>query len=879
MNPHESAKPPTWTEASPWSLAAEDVLEHLGVAPAEGLSHSEAERRLREWGPNTLEVKASRSVWTILILQFKGLLAILLAAAGAISFSVGDWVEGSAIVAVLIVNGILGFVTEWRAIRSMEALRTLGTARVTALRGGKHVVLDAEDMVVGDVIEVEAGDLISADMRVVVASKLKADEASLTGESLPTSKDTKPVPAKAFLGDRRCILHKGTAVTRGSGSGVVVATGANTEVGHIGKLVEDATEESTPLERRLDRLGHVLVWVTLGIATFVAVMGIAVGKPPLLIIETAIALAVASVPEGLPILATMTLARGVHRMARKNAVVQRLSAVETLGATSIICTDKTGTLTENKMTVDRMALAGGVVDPTSPAGLAAHRIGVLCNNASLGQADNVGDPLEVALLEAARPLGLDRDELAHESPEVREVAFDTETKMMATVHAASGGFFYAVKGAPENVVGRCIDERDGDERKPLDARGRGRWAKAASDMASDGLRVIALAYKEHSTADAPSYEALTMVALIGLLDPPRLDVAEAIAGCQHAGIDVVMITGDHPETARHISERVGIVSEATRVLSGAELEAMDSSNSDDLKVILGTRVFARVSPEQKLMLIALHQQQGRVVAMTGDGVNDAPALKKADIGVAMGQRGTEVARQSSEVVLLDDAFSTIVLAIREGRSIFRNIRSFVVYLLSCNLSEILVVGLATAARVPLPLLPIQILFLNLVTDVFPALALGACEGADDAMEHAPRASDEPVVGRKQWRTIIAYGLLISFAVLGAFYVAMVPWQLGAGQALTVSFLTLALAQLWHVFNMGSLRSRWFRTEVTRNGYVWAAVVLCIALLSIAVYWPPAAAILHLEALGIEALGLAIAASTLPLLGGAVAKLIATRRSE
>jgi Ca2+-transporting ATPase len=721
--------------------------------------------------------------------------------------------------------------------------------------------VDAAALVPGDVVVLEGGDVVTADLRLLEASRLEADESLLTGESLPVAKSIDPCAAGAPLAERPCMLFKGTAVTRGAGEAVVVATGMATELGRISRLVEQAEDEITPLEKRLDRLGQRLIWLTLAVAAGIGATALAAGKDWLLTVETAIALAVATVPEGLPIIATLALARGMHRMARRNALVNRLSAVETLGATGVIFTDKTGTLTENRMTVVALALAtgdvevsgealsveggfardGAAIDPgAEPLLRRALELGVLCNDASFEDgATPTGDPLEIALLVAGRKAGLVRARLVAEAPELLEVAFDPAQKLMATVHRVPDGCRVAVKGAPEAVLAHCTRvAADGGDR-PLDPATRADIEARNEAMAGRGLRVLAVA--ERTAAEPPRqvYEDLALVGLVGLLDPPRAEVREAIRACRDAGIRVVMVTGDQAATARTIAHAVGLVDDdGAEVVLGADLEQAGDRALD-------AAIFARVSPEQKLALIARQQARGAIVAMTGDGVNDAPALKKADIGVAMGQRGTEVARQAADIVLRDDAFASIVAAVEEGRVIFGNIRKFVVYLLSCNISEIFVVGIASAANAPLPILPLQILFLNLVTDVFPALALGVGEGPARVMARPPRDPHERILDRRHWRSVAAAGLLITAAVLGALALALRALGLPEREAVTISFLTLATAQLWHVFDVRSPDSGVVRNEIVRNRWVWAALVLCVALLLAALHVQPLADVLQI----------------------------------
>jgi Ca2+-transporting ATPase len=869
--------------APPHALAAPAALAAFGVDPRAGLAEAEVAARRARHGPNRLREIRPRSAWRILAAQFRSVVVALLAGAAGLSFAFGRGLETGAILVVLAINAAIGFASELRAVRSMEALRALGNVQAKVRRDGRVQRVDAEALVPGDVVVLEGGDVMSADLRLIEASKLEADESLLTGESVPVAKGLAPVESSAPLSERTCMLFKGTAVTRGAGEGLVVATGMATELGRISALVEEAHDEATPLERRLDRLGQRLVWVTLVVAASVAAAGLAAGRDALRIVETSIALAVATVPEGLPIIATLALARGMHRMSRRNALVRRLSAVETLGATGIIVTDKTGTLTENRMSAVELALASGPVEvggaeapgpaftrdgrPLGPRDEALLRsaleIGVLCNDASLDAAGHsIGDPLEAALLAAGRRGGIERERLLEALPEEREVAFDPALALMATVHRDGAGHRVAVKGAPESVIAHATRIATEWGERPLAEDERRAWDRRAHAMAERGLRVLAVAERRVERADAEVYAELSLVGLVGLLDPPRIDVREAIEACRGAGIRIVMATGDHPATARTIARAVGLVDEdAAPVALGRELEAGGSA----AERAFSAPIFARISPEQKLALIARLQRGGAIVAMTGDGVNDAPALQKADIGIAMGRRGTEVARQAADIVLLDDAFATIVAAVGQGRIIFGNIRAFVAYLISCNVSEILVVGLASAVAIPLPLLPLQILFLNLVTDVFPALALGAGEGDPGVMARPPRDPREQLLEARHWWWIGACGLLITLAVLATLAVALGALAASEDEAVTLSFLTLAFAQLWHVFDLRGPGTGPLRNEVTRNRWVWGAVGLCVGLLLAAVHVPPLAAVLQIVPPRPEGWLLVVAMSVAPAL--------------
>ena len=861
----------------PWSRTEGELAHSLGVDPEVGLSSAEARARLALHGPNRLRELRAVPAWRLLARQFASWIVAILGAAALLSFAFGEWLDGVAIALVLTLNAGIGFFTELRAVRSMEALRRLGSVDARVRRDGGELLITAADLVAGDVLLLDAGDVVTADLRLLEASKLEADESALTGESLPVSKSVESVAPDAALAERGSMLFKGTAITRGSGVGLVVATGMQTELGRIARLVQEATKDQTPLEGQLASLGRWLIWGTLAVAGLTVAAGIAAGQETLLMIETGVALAVAAIPEGLPVVATIALARGMWRMARRAALVNRLAAVETLGATTVIFTDKTGTLTENRMEVQRLVVGSELLE-VEAAGLeppggapdcrviaAAVEVGVLCNNASLAaeldDAGDLGDPTELALLRLGARCGVQREELLARCPEEAEVAFDADTRMMATLHASDDGLRVAVKGAAEAVLACCTHllELDGARvtLAPADLR---RWAACCERLAQDGLRVLALAQKQAPTTEVDPYRELTLVGLVGLADPPREEVRGALAACRDAGIDVVMVTGDHAGTAVAIARAVGLVDGAeVPVCVGSELTP-DRGPSD-------VRVFARVSPEQKLDLIAAYQRRGNVVAMTGDGVNDAPALRKADIGVAMGLRGTQVAREAADMVLVDDAFQSIVAAIEQGRVIFDNIRKFVLYLLSCNVSEVLVVALATLLGGPLPLLPLQILFLNLVTDVFPALALAFGGGDPAVLRRPPRDPDEPIVTGRGWLGIGGYALLLAGCVLGAAGLARSWLGYADEQALTISFMTLAFAQLWHVFNMRARGPNILRNEVTRNPWVWGALGLCSTLLLAAVYIPILSDVLETRPPDGAGWGLILVASMTPLIVG------------
>jgi Ca2+-transporting ATPase len=883
------------TTPSPWASSSDEIQSRHRVSTAEGLSEEEAERRRERVGPNALREAERRSRVAMLTDQFKSVIVLLLGAAGVTAFALDRVVESAAILVVLLVNGLVGFLTELRATTSMESLKEMTEIRARVRRGGAEESVPATELVPGDVVLLEAGDVVPADLRVADSSKLQADESALTGESVPVEKADDVLDSATPLAERTNMLYKGTNVTRGTATAVVVATGTDTELGQISESLRGATERRTPLQEKLDELGRTLVPFLLVVATVVLLSGWYQGRDLFLMVETAIALSVAAIPEGLPIIATLVLARGMWRMADRNALVKNLASVETLGSTGVVCTDKTGTLTENRMTVTRYELANGAVTVTGtglatsgtfrrdeaaedalddPALSEALRVGVLCNNASLregnGEPDSTGDPTEVALLVAGAKAGVERADLLESTPEVREVSFDPSEKMMATYHERNGGCLVAVKGAPEAVIDASTRVVTGEGAEELTERDREEWVGRSERLAEDGLRVLALARNEVTSAEAPPYEGLSLVGLVAMLDPPREEVKSTIESCRNAGMRIVMVTGDHEGTARNVARSVGLLTaDDAEVVNGSELDDVEEFSPAETERFTGASVFARVSPQNKLDLIELHQSVGSIVAMTGDGVNDAPALKSADIGVAMGQRGTQVAREAADVVLRDDNFTTIHHAVREGRTIFRNIRKFVLYLLSCNLGELVAILIAALLGFPLPLLPLQILFLNVVTDVFPAFALGACEASDDVMTAPPRDPSEPILTRSHWTDVALYGTLISLATVGAFVVAgrTYPGGMAAPEAVTVSFLTLAFAQLWHVFNMRERSSGHLRNEVTANAYVWGAIAFSALLLVGTVYLPVVSLALRTAPIGPDGWSVVLGMSLLPLAAG------------
>jgi Ca2+-transporting ATPase len=857
-----------------YTFEVEEVLKTLSSNADDGLSSEEVNTRLQKYGQNRLVAKKQVSKIEILVRQIKSIIVVLLLVAGLVSFTFGHFVEGIAVFAVLVFNTTIGFFTELKAVRSMEALKNMGTTKTRLIREGEAVLVEATELVPGDIVLVEAGDIVTADLRLLESSKIAVDESILTGESLPVEKSTKALEGEAVLAERYNLLFKGTSLTRGSGKAIVFATGMQTEVGKVVKATQEASDELTPLEKRLDELGKQLIWVSLVIGLIIAAAGVYSGKAFTLMLETAIALAIATIPEGLPIVATLALGKGMWRMAKSNALINKLAAVETLGATSIIFSDKTGTLTENKMSVRSYQTANHYFDLNNSVEQDSDRslqrcleIGVLCNNSSEGGENSstfLGDPMEIALIAIASKLGVDYKNVQANNPELKEVAFDSETLMMATYHKSDATFWVAVKGAPEVVLGKCTYQLKNGEKIPLSDEERKLWFDHNKRMANDGLRVLGLAFKDIESEEERPYSELILCGLVGLLDPARSDIKKSLDQCRSAGIETFMITGDQEGTAIKIAKDTGLVEDSNvNVIHGKNLPERELWDERLEKKILETRVFCRVSPEQKYDLIGLLQSRNHVVAMTGDGVNDAPALRRADIGIAMGLRGTQVAKEAADMVLQDDLFSTIVSAIKQGRIIYSNIQRFVLYLLSCNISEILIISLASAANSPLPLLPLHILFLNLVTDVFPALALGMGEGDESYLKLKPRSRESDIITKRSWFLIVFYGGIITASVLGAFYYAFMTTQ-NENIALTVSFLSLGLVQVFHVFNMRLEGSSFINNDVTRNIHVWGAVLLCISLLVMSVKIPWMRTLLKLVEINNQEWSIVLIASLAPL---------------
>lgn len=850
-----------------YALDPASAAQRLGSDLARGLSDAEARRRIAQHGPNTLRESQGRGRVAIAVAQFTDFMILLLIGAAIASGIIGDMADTAVILGIVIVNAAVGFAQEFQAERAMAALRRLAAPGALVLREGTSRTMAADWIVPGDVVLLEAGSAVPADLRLVEAAGLTVGEAALTGESVPVAKQTAAIDGSGLpIAERGNMAFKGTVVLAGRGRGLVVATGMATELGGVAGMLEGAGQTRTPLQLRLAAFGRQISLAAVAICVVIFVTGVVRGEPPLLMLMTALSLGVAAIPEAMPAVVTVLLALGARRMAREHALIRRLPAVETLGSVTTICTDKTGTLTRNELRAveihaGRRRQAAGAIDRRAEPERTLLLALALCNDVAAaedaaGNAAGVrGDPTEVALWRLASGFGVDKAAEQRAAPRILELPFDSGRKRMTTLHRRGRGFVAYVKGAPEAVIGRCTGMATSAGIVPLDPAA---MSASADAMADDGLRVLAVACRAFDTLpDARSEDAieqrLTLLGLVGLLDPPRDEARAAVATCRAAGITVVMITGDHPLTARAIARQIGLMGEADAVLTGRDLQTL--TDEQLLQRVADIRVYARLDPAQKIRIVAALQARGEVVAMTGDGVNDAPALARAEIGIAMGRIGTDVARESASLVLLDDNFATIVTAVREGRRIYANIRRFVRFVVSCNSAEIWTIFLAPFLGMPVPLLPIQILWMNLVTDGLPGLALAAEPAERGIMRLPPRPKQEGLfAGGMLWQ-VVWMGLLMAAATLTAQAFAL---QSGRDHWRTMAFTVLTLAQMWQVLAIRSDQVSLLRQGLFSNLPLLGAVLLTFTLQLALIYVPPLSAIFH----------------TAPLTGGELAACIA-----
>ncbi|HZX45804.1 MAG TPA: calcium-translocating P-type ATPase, SERCA-type [Clostridia bacterium] len=843
------------------TLEKEAVEKELSTSLSRGLDDKEAVKRLERYGYNEIEQKKRKTILQMYIDQFKDFMIIILIIAAVISGFLGELIDAVVILMIVILNAVLGVVQENKAEESLAALKRMSAPSAKVLRNGRYDVIPARMLVPGDVVILETGDLVPADIRITKALNLKVQEAALTGESVPVEKDESPLSMKNVpLGDRVNMGYSGSLVTYGRGEGIVVGTGMDTEVGKIAKMIQSVEEVETPLKKKLQVLGKVLGIAALAICAVIFIVGVAYGKEIFEMFLTSVSLAVAAIPEGLPAIATIVLAIGVQRMVRRNAIVRRLPSVETLGSATVICSDKTGTLTLNKMTVERLFYNSRVYSvnkDTEPLDSGEHfrllvTTGVLCNDSKLKETDEgivvLGDPTETALVDLGLKVGINKEQLEAGQPRVDEVPFDSKRKLMTTVHALESHYRVYTKGAVEELL-KISDSILLDGKVVKLEQHRDTILKINEEMARDALRVLGMAYKDIRDLSRGSGEQayendLTFIGMMGMIDPPRPEAKEAVALCKRAGIKPVMITGDHSVTAVVIARDLDILNEGEEAVTGAELE--DISDKDLEERVDHISVYARVSPEHKVRIVRAWQARGQIVAMTGDGVNDAPALKIADIGAAMGIVGTDVSKEASDMVLTDDNFATVVAAVEEGRVIFANILKAIQFLLSCNVGEILTLFVATMLNWHEPLLPIHILWVNLVTDSLPALALGVDPAEKNIMDRKPRNPEKNIFDKGMITRIIYQGIMVGALTLAAFVFGS-QRSLEAGR--TMAFTVLALSQLVHAFNVRSNRQSVFKVGLLSNRYLLGAVALSALLVFAVLEVPLLASVFKVTALG------------------------------
>jgi Ca2+-transporting ATPase len=870
------------------TLTATQVQRELHVDSTRGLTQTEAKRRLARYGPNKLAEKPRKPAWRLLIAQFQDFMVMVLLAATAISALLGEKADAIAILAIVVINAILGYVQEAKAEASLAALKKLAAPRVRVLRQQEPITIPAEELVPGDVVDLESGDRIGADIYLLHSTALAVDESLLTGESHAVAKNHQWIgTGDEALGDRKNMVFMGTAVVRGRARGIVVATGMRTQIGEIAGLIQEADAGETPLQTRLSQLGRWLVLACLGVVSLVFAAGVLQGMPVYQMFLTGVSLAVAAIPEGLPAVVTIALAIGVQRMIKRQAIVRRLPAVETLGCATVICSDKTGTLTKNEMTVVRLvalrkevSISGVGYDPqgaflqqnkpidplADPDWRTALFIACLCNHASVSKASGksakykvVGDPTEAALVVMGIKGGIAVEALRKQYPAEFELPFDSDRKRMSVI-VPWQGLRNAVKGAPDIILERCTHVMKDGRVVPLGPQERRLLRRKAADLGSQALRVLALAYRplvvnqiKPPVVEETLEQGLVFVALAAMIDPPRPEVKYAVRTAERAGIRTIMVTGDHRNTAAAIGEQLGLNS--AEVVTGDELDKIDDA---ELRRVVGEcSIFARVSPRHKLRIVRALHDRGEVVAMTGDGINDAPAVKEADIGIAMGLTGADVTKEAGAMVLADDNYATIVVAIEEGRGIYDNIRKFIRYLLACNVGEVLTMFLATVSGMPLPLIPTQILWMNLVTDGLPAIALGVDPPDNDVMRRPPRRPDEGVFSRGLYRKIIVRGMLIGIFTVSVFMLARalrphdLPW------AQTMAFTSLVMAQLFYVFQCRSEYRSVFDVGVFSNKFLNLAVFISLSMQLGVIYLPLGRQIFHTVPLTLQDWGISI----------------------
>lgn len=811
-----------------FSLSEEQIMDKLKTSK-KGISKEEVEKRLNEYGYNEFKEKKTKSTFQRFIEQFKDFLVIILIIAAVISGALGEIADSVIILIVVLLNAFLGVIQENKAEESLKALKKMAAPIANVIRNGVSIEIPARELVPGDIVVLEAGKYIPADLRLIEAANLKIEESSLTGESVPVEKNSSIIEdVNVPLGDRKNMAFMSSMVTYGRGKGIVAATGMNTEIGKIADMISKVEEESTPLQKKLEEVGKWLGIAAIVICAVIFVVGLLEGRAPLGMFMTSVSLAVAAIPEGLPAVVTIVLAVGVQKMAKRDAIIRKLPAVETLGCATVICSDKTGTLTQNKMTVKKLFSIKGFTDGVNECRDVV-KIANLCNDTQIveenGNYRTLGDPTETALIDIALGAGMDKRVLDKEFPRVDEIPFDSDRKLMTTFNMDNKGVVANIKGAPDVMLNRCSYIYDGDSIRNITDEDVMKIKDANEEMASKALRVLAVGFKKMDTVDKEhAEEDIVFAGLLGMIDPPREEAKDAVALCKTAGIKPVMITGDHKATAVAIARDLGIIEDERESISGAELEKISQSELE--KSVENYSVYARVSPEHKVRIVEAWKSRGQIVAMTGDGVNDAPALKMANIGAAMGITGTDVAKEAADMILTDDNFATVVAAVEEGRTIFSNIKKSIHYLLSCNVGEIVALFVATLLNWAEPLLPIHILWVNLVTDSLPALALGMEPAEKGVMNQPPRDPKEGVFAGGLGTKIAFQGLLIGAVTLIAYRYGLKD-DLRAARSM--AFFTLSLSQLVHSFNV-----RYEKKSVLFNGFFSNKYLNAATLVSLAI---------------------------------------------
>lgn len=879
-----------------FSQTASDSARDLQVDLSAGLSSQEAAKRIQEYGANRLEGGKEKSLLQMALEQLKDFLVIILMVAAIISIGLGEALEGIVILAIVILNTCLGVYQENKASNALKALREMASPHAKVLRGGQVVEIASSEVVPGDVVVLDAGDYIPADLRLIESVNLKIDEAALTGESVPVEKDAKAIlPEDASLGDRINCAYMGTVITYGRGKGIITETGMKTQMGNIANMLNESEDEATPLQKKLDSLGKTLGIVCLAICGIIFLLGWWHGDDLFESFMNAVALAVAAIPEGLTVVVTVVLAMGMQKMVKVNAIIKRLSAVETLGSTTVICSDKTGTLTQNKMTIQRIydgkelyevsgtgySPVGDITDASGSKSTDAVRKileGILlCNDAIYdpGKEMIVGDPTEGAMVVLAHKAGIVKGELEAKYPRLQEIPFDSDRKLMSTFHSIGGKTIMYTKGAPDELLRRCISIDLGGKVEALTDEKRQEILSVNQNFAESALRVIGSAYREMSAVDT-SFESendLIFTGLVGMIDPPREEAKAAIDVCKKAGIQVKMITGDHKITATAIGRQLGIVEGEAVAVEGRAISEMDDAQLREC--VKTTNVFARVSPEHKVRLVDAVRANGNIAAMTGDGVNDAPSLKHADIGIAMGITGTDVSKEAADMILTDDNFASIVKAVSEGRTIYSNIRKVVGFLLSCNIGEILVIFLAMVGNLPVPLVAIQLLAINLITDAFPAFALGMEKEEAGVMNRPPRDPAEPIVDRKMSIAVGIQSVFLAVGTLGSFLYGLYVHN-DLEVARTCAFLTLVLGELLRAYSARSEKTSVFRMKVFENSYLNKCVLFSVIFLIATIYVPFLNPVFSTVPLILDEIVVAFVLAFIPMLGGELAKKVVNK---